>query len=468
MYTIYIFKHNMKKKSILWNKIKIKLLHKVYIYGIIPKVVINMKISKQKGTKDLYGNEIYTWQFIEENIRNICKSYNIKEIRTPIFESTELFARGVGDETDVVNKEMYTFLDKGNRSITLRPELTAGIVRAYIENGFESQMTTPIKLWYMGNMYRYEKMQKGRYREFSQFGVEVFGSSSYLADVEVIDVSYELFKRLGLSDKIELSINSIGCLECRKKYVEKLREYVKPRLDKMCDTCKIRYQKNPMRIIDCKEEECKKQLVDVPFITDFLCDTCKADFEKVKKALDDNEISYVVDKKIVRGLDYYNKTVFEYTSKDLGLAVGGGGRYDMLVSILGGKNTPAVGFGLGMDRIAILLEEYDLVKNFNDDLDIYFIVMDIQNYGKVKKIVNNLRNNGYIADIDIVERSFKANLKYADRVKARKICIVGQEEISTNTCIIKNMLDGTQKKIPFDIDSIKSEIIGDDVNGNIK
>lgn len=416
-----------------------------------------MKISRQKGTKDIFFDEIKIWQYIEKNIREICREYNINEIRTPVFEATELFARGVGDETDVVNKEMYTFLDKGNRSITLRPELTAGVVRAYIENGLGSSVS-PLKLWYMGSMYRYEKMQKGRYREFSQFGVEIFGSDSYLADIETISISYELFKRLNLADKIILSINSIGCTECRAKYIQVLKDYLAPKYDEMCDTCKIRYEKNPMRIIDCKEEKCKERNKNIPMITDYLCDDCKKDFKNLQTMLKDLDIPYVVDKTIVRGLDYYNKTVYEYTSKDLGLAAGGGGRYDKLVSVLGGTDTPAVGFGLGMDRISLLLKEYNLLIEDNSGVDIYFAVIDNNAYTKAKKVVTELRNNGYVVDIDISNRSFKSQLKYADKISANYVCIIGEEEFNNNVCIIKNMETGLQKTVNLDKENIE-EII---------
>ncbi len=414
-----------------------------------------MKITKQKGTKDIYFDEIKVWQYIEKNIREICDSYNLSEIRTPVFEATELFARGVGNDTDVVNKEMYTFLDKGNRSITLRPELTAGVVRAYIENGMSS-LISPVKLWYMGNMYRYEKMQKGRYREFSQFGVEIFGSESYLADIETISVSYALLKKLNLADKVELSINSIGCSDCRAEYIKILKAYLAPRLDEMCDTCKIRYDKNPLRMLDCKEEKCKEINKDAPMITDHLCDDCKANFEDLQKMLQELNIPYVIDKRIVRGLDYYNRTVYEYTSKDLGLAVGGGGRYDKLVSELGGSNTPAVGFGIGMDRLAILLKEYNLVNDLNSDVDLYFAVIEKDAYKKAKSIATEFREKGYKIDIDISEKSFKAQLKYADKINAKYVCIIGEEELKNNTCIIKYMRDSVQESVEFEAKAIES------------
>ncbi|MDD2376308.1 MAG: histidine--tRNA ligase [Clostridia bacterium] len=411
-----------------------------------------MNISRAKGTKDIFFDDMKIWQYVEENIKEICIKHNIDQIRTPIFEDTTLFSRSVGDETDIVNKEMYTFLDKGNRSITLRPELTAGVVRAYIENGFSS-MLTPIKLWYIGTMYRYEKMQKGRYREFSQFGIEVFGSDSYLADIEVISVAYELFKKLRISDKIALKINSIGCSKCRAKYIDTLKEYLVDKIDNMCDDCKIRYVKNPMRIIDCKQDKCKSAKQNLPMITDYLCDDCSKDFESLKQTLFDVGIEYEIDKTIVRGLDYYNKTVFEFISKDLGLAVGGGGRYDTLVEVLGGTHTPAIGFGLGMDRIILLLKEYELVKN-NRNVDIYFIIFDSNIFPKVFKLTNDLRDLGYIIDIDICNRSFNAQLKYASKIKARYICIIGEDELKENLCGLKNMNTSEQIKVDMSAEEI--------------
>ena len=416
-----------------------------------------MNITRQKGCKDILPEEIKIWQYIENEIKNICKSYNINEIRTPVFEATELYARGVGDETDIVNKEMYTFLDKGNRSITLRPELTAGVVRAYIENGMSSKMQSPVKLWYTGNMYRYEKMQKGRYREFCQFGVEYFGSNSYLADIETICVSYELLKRLELSDKIKLTINSIGCEKCRKEYIEKLKEYINVSLDKMCDTCKVRFNKNPLRMLDCKEEKCKVILDNAPVITECLCEECKADFENVKKALNELNIPYEVDTRIVRGLDYYNKTVFEYISKDLGLAVGGGGRYDKLVSTLGGANTPAVGFGMGMDRLVLLLKEYGFDNKIKNKVDLYFLTDD-NTYINSLEYVNRLREEGYVIETNIQRRSFNAQFKYANKINASFVIIIGEEELKNKECCIKNMETGNQETIKLDIDSIKEKI----------
>lgn len=416
-----------------------------------------MKLTKQKGTRDIFLDDIALWHYVEKNIREIANVYNLNEIRTPVFEATELFARGVGEETDVVNKEMYTFLDKGGRSITLRPELTAGIVRSYIENGFESYMS-PIKFWYMGNMYRYEKMQKGRFREFTQFGVEIFGSDSYLADIESISISYNLYKKLGLEDKINLSINSIGCSTCRTDYIKKLKDYIRPHLNEMCETCKVRFNKNPLRMLDCKEEKCKIILDNAPMITDNLCEECSKDFENLKEALNSADIPFIVDKRIVRGLDYYNKTVYEYVSKDFNIATGGGGRYDKLVENLGGKHTPAVGFGLGLDRIIMLLKEEDFINNINNQVDIYFILLNKEAHINYLKLISSLRDNNIKVDLDISNKSLKAQLKYADKIKAKYVCIIGEDEIKTNKGILKNMLTGNQESITLDLNTILNNI----------
>ena len=414
-----------------------------------------MKITRQKGTKDIFLDEMNVWQYIEENIRYLCDEYNLNEIRTPVFESTELFLRGVGNETDIVNKEMYTFLDKGNRSITLRPELTAGVVRAYIENGMSS-LISPIKFWYNANMYRYEKMQKGRYREFSQFGVEIFGSKSYKADLEAIIISSNFLDRIGLRGKYTLSINSIGCKKCREKYINKLKSYIKPNLSSMCDDCKKRYDKNPLRVLDCKVETCQEILKDAPMILDNLCDDCKNSFNKVINSLEKLNINYKIDKKIVRGLDYYNGIVYEYTSDDLGLAIGGGGRYDTLVENLGGASTPAVGFGMGLNRVVLLLE--DMKEKLKSYVDVYFLITNDEGYIKSLDVIKKLRENGYKIEQDLSEKSFRAQLKYADKIKARYVIILGEDEIKNNKCILRNMENGSQKEICFNFDEIVDNI----------
>ena len=412
-------------------------------------------IQKQKGTKDIFFEEIELWEKIEENIKEICNEYNIKQIRTPIFEATELFARGVGDETDIVNKEMYTFLDKGGRSITLRPELTAGVVRAYIENGFSSRIS-PVKLWYTGTMYRYEKMQKGRYREFSQFGVEIFGSKSILADVEVISVACKLFEKLGILDKLTLNLNSIGCKECRANYIKALKEYLSDKIDGMCEDCKVRYNKNPMRIIDCKQEKCQDIKKGLPIILDYLCEDCKKDFEDLKQILNELNIKYKIDPNIVRGLDYYNKTVFEFISEDLNLAVGGGGRYDGLVENLGGNSTPAVGFGLGMDRIVLVMQEY--IKQELKRPDIYFLTTTKEQFVCANILASKLRNRGKIIETNISDRSFNAQLKYANKIKAKYLIVIGDEELENKIIELKDMDTGNKIQIKLEENEIMKNI----------
>lgn len=314
-------------------------------------------IQKPKGTRDILPEESYKWQYIEKKVQELFKNYGYKEIRVPVFENTELFQRGVGDTTDVVQKEMYTFDDKGGRSITLRPEGTAGVVRAYIENGMAS-LPSPIKVWYSMAMYRYENVQKGRLREFHQIGAEVFGTSSYMADVETITMANEIFKVLNIPN-IKLTINSIGCPTCRAIYQEELKKFFANKIDQYCYTCQTRFEKNPMRILDCKEEKCKELNKNAPVILDYLCDECKEHFENVKKLLTEVGIEYEIDPNIVRGLDYYTKTVFEFISKDEGYTVLGGGRYDGLVEELGGVKTPALGFALGFERLLETYEKYN-------------------------------------------------------------------------------------------------------------
>ena len=325
-------------------------------------------IQKPKGTKDILPDEIGEWQYIEGKIKDIFENSGMKEIRVPVFEATELFSRGVGETTDVVQKEMYTFDDKGGRSITLRPEGTAGVVRSYIENGMGS-LATPVKLWYEMPMYRYENVQKGRLREFRQFGTEVIGTQSYLADVEIIILGMEIFKELNIPN-IKLTINSIGCPNCRAKYQEALREFIRPNLENYCDTCKTRFEKNPMRILDCKEQKCKKMNENAPAILDYLCDECKEHFENVKSLLNQMDIPYEINARIVRGLDYYTKTVFEFISEDDGLTVLAGGRYDGLIKEIGGQDTPAVGFAMGMERLIEVFDRYNKEMSFEKNLDV--------------------------------------------------------------------------------------------------
>ena len=414
-------------------------------------------IQKPKGTKDILPDEVYKWQYIESKIKDIFENAGMKEIRVPVFEHTELFSRGVGETTDVVQKEMYTFEDKGGRSITLRPEGTAGVVRSYIENGMASQ-PTPIKLWYEMAMYRYENVQKGRLREFRQIGTEVFGTSSYLADVECIMLGVKIFKELNIPN-IKLNLNSIGCPECRRKYQEALREFIRPNLEKYCDTCKTRFEKNPMRILDCKEKKCKEMNQGAPIILDYLCDDCREHFDKVKKMLTDLGVDFEIDAGIVRGLDYYTRTVFEFVSEDDGLTVLGGGRYDGLVKEVGGQDTPAVGFAMGAERLLEVFERYNKDVAKQKVMDLYVANIGEKANEFATKLVLKLRDKGVFVEKDICERSLKAQFKYADKNNAKFVLTLGDDEVETKKAKIKNMQSGEEIEVELNADEIAKVIM---------
>ncbi len=412
-------------------------------------------IQKPKGTKDILPNEVYKWQYIESKIKDIFENAGMKEIRVPVFEHTELFSRGVGETTDVVQKEMYTFEDKGGRSITLRPEGTAGVVRSYIENGMAS-LPSPIKLWYEMPMYRYENVQKGRLREFRQIGTEIIGTSSYLADVEAIMLGVRIFEELNIPN-VKLNLNSIGCPECRKKYQEALREFIRPNLEKYCDTCKTRFEKNPMRILDCKEKKCKEMNEGAPVILDYLCAECREHFENVKKMLTVLGVDFEIDAGIVRGLDYYTRTVFEFVSADDGLTVLGGGRYDGLVKEIGGQDTPAVGFAMGAERLL------DIFQKYNNDIKEKRMDLYIANIGEkansfATKLIFELRKKGVFVEKDICEKSLKAQFKYADKMKSKFVLTLGDDEIEKNQAKIKNMETGEEQEIQLNSESILEKI----------
>ena len=414
-------------------------------------------IQKLKGTKDIIPGEIEKWQYVESQVTEVMKEFNYSEIRVPVIEATELFQRGVGETTDVVQKEMYTFEDKGGRSISLRPEGTAGVVRAYIENGLSS-LPSPLKLYYRMNVYRYENVQKGRQREFNQFGIEVLGSSSPDADIEVIATGNELLRRLNINNT-ELRINSIGCKECRQKYQEALKDFIRPNLDKYCDTCKTRFEKNPMRILDCKDENDKKMNEGAPQIIDYLCDDCKAHLAKVKAGLESLGIEYVIDSSIVRGLDYYSRTVFEFVSKIDGLTVIGGGRYDGLVEELGGPYTPAVGFGIGEERLISVFEAANPDKDFSSKIDIFIASIGEGANNYATKLVNELRKLNVVATKDIMDRGIKAQFKYADRINAKKVLTIGDNELVEGSAELKDMKTGETTKVDiFDSKDILSKL----------
>ena len=404
-------------------------------------------ISIPKGTKDVLPQESYKWHYIENTVRKVALDFNIKEIRTPTFEHTELFLRGVGDTTDIVNKEMYTFNDKGDRSMTLKPEGTAGVARAFIENGLYSN-TQPTKMYYITPVFRYERPQAGRLREHHQFGIEYYGSESYMADVEVMMVAKTIFNRLGI-DKLELNINSIGCPTCRKKYNEALKDYLRANYDELCDTCKERYEKNPLRILDCKEEKCKQITANAPVILDYLCDDCKLHHENVLKELDKLNINYKVNPHIVRGLDYYTRTVFEFVSTSIGAqgTVCGGGRYNNLVEQVGGKPCPAVGFGMGLERLILTLESLGLSVGEEEVPTLYIASLAQSAKDGIMVMANKLRSLGISTEIDLMDRSFKAQLKYANKIGAKYIIVLGDDEINTNIAKIKDMASGEETEI---------------------
>ena len=407
-------------------------------------------IKGPRGTNDVLPSESYKWNYLEKKFREICNKFAYKEIRTPIFEHTELFERGVGETTDVVQKEMYTFQDKGDRSITLKPEGTSPVVRSYIENKLYAE-AQPIKTFYITPCFRYERPQAGRLREFHQFGVEVFGTQNPEVDVEVMSLVDAFLKSLGLKE-IELRINSIGCPKCRKEYHEKLKDYLRERLDNLCETCNSRFETNPMRIIDCKNEKCQEQLDEVPMMIDNLCEECEEHFGKVKEYLDILGIEYIVDPKIVRGLDYYSKTAFEFISKDIGTqaTVSGGGRYDALVESLGGKETPAVGFGMGIERLILTLESCGIEIPDEDKLDIFIATIGEKAEKIAFKLLFDLRKAGISGEKDYLGRSMRAQFKYANKIDSRYVATIGDDEVEKNVVQLKNMETGEQKEVSID------------------
>lgn len=406
-----------------------------------------MLTEAPKGTKDIYGAYMDEWQRVEKIMRGICEDFSIGELRTPIFEHTELFLRGVGETTDIVQKEMYTFKDKGDRSVTLRPEGTAGAARSYIEHGIYNN-PQPTRFFYIGPMFRYENTQKGRQRQFHQFGVEMLGSYSPALDAEVISVAAELLKRLGIND-VMLKINSLGGPECRQKYNKALREYIGSNIDKMCDDCKSRFEKNPLRVLDCKEEKCQHIIADAPVVLDYLGPECKEHFETVKGILDEMGIKYEVDDKIVRGLDYYTRTVFEFVSNGIGAqgTVCGGGRYDNLIAECGGQPTGAAGFAVGIERLLLVLEAQNGEFEKKNERDIYIGAIGQKGLVKGQGIAYRLRQAGVKAECDSVGRSVKAQMKYANKIGAAYSVILGDNEIDNDLVKLKNMETGEEEEV---------------------
>ncbi len=408
-------------------------------------------INIPKGTKDVLPQDSYKWHYVEDVCKSVADSFCVREIRTPTFEHTELFLRGVGDTTDIVNKEMYTFNDKGNRSITLKPEGTAGVARAFIENGLTNS-AMPLKMYYFSPVFRYERPQAGRLREHHQFGVEFYGSNAPETDAEVILLAYSVLTRLGL--KVKLNINSMGCPECRKKYNDALKAYLKDNFDGLCSTCKSRFDTNPLRILDCKEEKCKELVKNAPKITDYICDDCSAHFEKLKALLDVSGLDYSVNPLIVRGLDYYTKTVFEFVTTELGAqgTVCGGGRYDGLIEQIGGPKVSGVGFGMGLERILLLMEAVG--AKIPDEKQVLLYIASMGDDAKIKafEIATALRNmgKGVKVEIDHLSRGIKSQFKYADKINAKFVAVIGENELSEGYVNLKRMSDGECFKVSLD------------------
>lgn len=406
--------------------------------------------KKIKGTEDVLPKDSYRWQFVEDVMRKESAAYGFKEIRTPVFEHTELFARGVGQTTDVVQKEMYTFDTKGGESVTLRPEGTAGAARAILEHGLVND-SLPIKASYFVSCYRYEKPQAGRLREFHQFGLECYGTQSPVADAELICAAQSIFDRLGIK-QLRLEINSIGCPTCRAEYHKALKEYFYGYKDELCETCNSRLEKNPMRILDCKSPVCSKIAQGAPKITDYLCDECKEHFASVQKYLDAAGVEYTVNPTIVRGLDYYTKTVFEFVTDFIGAqgTVCGGGRYDGLIEELGGKHLPSLGFAMGIERLLMLMDKHGIEIPKPSTCDLYVAVMGEKASLKSFEIIKAVRSCGLIAETDVVGRGLRAQMKYADKIGAKFSMVLGDNEIEQGKAVIKNMSSGEQTEIVLD------------------
>ena len=401
-----------------------------------------MLTQAPKGTSDILPSQSGKWQYLEGLFRDICGRYGMKEIRTPMFEHTELFVRGVGDTTDVVEKQMYSFDDLGGRNLTLKPEGTSPAARAFVQNGLFKEMQ-PTKLYYITPCFRYEKMQKGRYRQFHQFGTEIFGTESPVADAEIVSIAADMLEAVGMKE-VELRINSVGCPKCRAKHREALRDFLTPKYDQLCDTCKGRFDKNPMRILDCKD--CQKIVQGAPMMIDYLCDECRSHFEEFQSILKDMDIPFIVDPGIVRGLDYYTKTAFEFVSTK-GMAQGtvcGGGRYDHLVEQIGGPETPGVGFGMGIERLMLMLSEEGVEVPEDNTADYMIITMGDNARSFGLSLAKKLRKKGRSVQMDMMGRNFKNQFKYANRIGAKKAVIIGDDEVAAGTFSVKDMETGEQ------------------------
>lgn len=419
-----------------------------------------MLTNAPRGTKDILPENVAGWNYVEQKIRDICACFGYEEIRTPMFEHTELFHRGIGEGTDVVDKEMYTFEDRGGRSITLRPENTASAVRAYLQNKLygDSALT---KLFYIGSMFRYDRPQAGRMREFHQFGVEALGEANPAVDAEIILLAMEFLKSLGLKD-LKLSLNSVGCPSCRPAYRKALQDYFQPHLEELCGDCKDRFERSPLRILDCKADADKEFMAGAPKITDCLCDECRGHFEQVQSLLTEAGVEFELDPRLVRGLDYYTKTAFEIKYAPLGAqsAVAGGGRYDGLIEEMGGNPTPAVGFATGLERVLLALEKQGLLPETKKQTDAFVVALGEAAQKPAFRLLQQLRGAGLKALMDYAGRSMKAQMKQAGKAGARFALILGEDEIKENAVMLKDMEKSQQQKVSLDevIDQIKKSI----------
>lgn len=409
-----------------------------------------MLTNAPKGTKDVLPNQVYRWHYVERKFDDICRRYGYKEIRTPIFEHTELINRGVGDTTDIVQKEMYTFNDHGGRSLTLKPEGTSPAVRAFVEHRMYAEVQ-PTKIYYDTPCFRYEKPQSGRLRQFHQFGVEIFGTPNMMADADVICLGHDFLEEMGIKDVV-LEINSVGCPTCRETYRRALQDFLRPHYDELCDTCKNRFDKNPMRILDCKSQEDQDLVKDAPNMIDYLCDECAASFEEVKGHLESMGLEYTVNPRIVRGLDYYTKTAFEFVSNKIGAqgTVCGGGRYDNLCQEIGGPPIPGVGFGLGKERLLMLMEANGVEIPEAEPSDVFIVTMGDKGRIKGLEILRELHKKGISAQMDTLARNVKGQFKYAARLNAKKTIVIGDEELEKGVVQIKDMDRHEQQEVSFD------------------
>lgn len=415
-------------------------------------------IQGPRGTADILPNESYRWQYAEGKLKEVCERFGYREIRIPTFEHTELFQRGVGETTDIVGKEMYTMTDKGGRSITLRPEGTAGVVRAFLQHGTLKE-TLPARAFYILSCFRYEKPQAGRYREFHQLGIELFGAELPDADAEVIKVAKASLETLGIRDT-RLELNSIGCKECRAAYHAALREYFEKHIDKMCDTCKDRFERNPLRILDCKNPACQEIATGAPVGLDYLCDDCQEHFDTLKLLLDEGGIEYTVNPRIVRGLDYYSRTVFEFIHTGAGAqgTVCGGGRYDMLTEYLGGDPCPGIGFGMGLERILLVMDVEGVEIPEPSGPDVFLAYIGENGKGVARDLCYSLQKEGYRALYDLNARSLKAQMKYADKVGALRALVIGDGEIENGKAKLRDMQTKAEQEIELSIEGLIAAI----------